>query len=93
MPKPDEIITEEPVVKYPNERPGKVEETFRDKGFAILGEHGADAVYTQGNVVRVRFFVKGEMIDEDLPQPVAKTYDQLVEEMCKQRLEELKKAK
>lgn len=72
------------------EQPGKVEETFRDKGFAVLGEHGAKVTTTTGNTLRVRFFVNGEEIDEDLPIPAVKTYEEIVEEMCKKRLEELR---
>lgn len=77
-------------VRYPNETPGPVEETFRDKGFAILGEHGADAVYTEGNSIRVRFFIGSKVVEEDLPIPEAKTMQQLIEEMCENRLKELK---
>lgn len=85
-------ITKSQVVQFPNEAPGEVEKTFQDKGYAILGEHGQDAVYTQGNFIRVRFFLdKDNFVDEDLPQPTAKTYEQLVEEMCEARLKELKK--
>lgn len=85
-----------PVVQFPNEVPGEVEKTFRDKGYAVLGEHGQDAVYVQGNFIRVRFFLdknKDEYVDEDLPQPTAKTYEELVAELCEARLDKLKKDK
>lgn len=57
--------------------------------FTVLGIHGADVTTVVGNVIRVRFEVNGKVIDEDLPIPTAKTFEELVAEKCQERLDQL----
>lgn len=72
------------------EEPGEKEVAFQEKGYAILGTHGDGVDTVEGYVFRVRFFINGEVIEEDLPIPVAKSLDQLMEEMAQKRYTELK---
>lgn len=57
--------------------------------FTVLGVHGQDVYTVDSNVIRVRFEVNGKTVDEDLPLPRAKTQEELINEVCQARLEEL----
>lgn len=81
----------EVVVKPAVEVPGPTEKPFQEKGYAILGFHGEGVDNVSGLVFRVRFFIDGKVIEEDLPIPTAKTLDELMDELAHNRYLELKK--
>lgn len=83
------VITKNASPRFHEDSPGPVELTTEDKGYSLLGVHDNTGTI-DGSVMRVRFFVNGMSVDEDLPVPVAQAFDKLVDEACEKRLKELK---